>query len=653
MLRIVLLSALLVLTGCSPFKSKNPDTSYQRQAFTPAADMVYGHGSGQSERLAIDNARRELAEQIFLRISSEVRIAENIISTEEGSEVSSSDFNNLLSTYSNVQLAGSKIELTEKTKSDWYARVSIPSSEMDKAKELATQQAPALAYIHLAQSAGKNIPPATRLRYALHGLNAVYVHGIEDQILHIPGVESNMTFEAYFRHLIELSKDQLVLLPLLQEEKLHFSLLDKISLQPQTEFVLKINDQYVRTNNQGMTPAIPLDALEEQFSVWLTGYHNASNEERLLPLLQVSLPVKSSLTASLFTNIYVGSQPAGALITVKRAGKVLDERPAPAIFTIDSSEEPITLSATAADEKYRNAEISIGNYKSINIYKNFVLTEKRMGTMNLSVPGRNNLISITSSSGQLMNNPENSILLKAEAGHYAVKIARTDKKNYQTLTDTIVLQHNQTVERRYQPPIYRSPYTNGRLLDLNFGMGTDIADDFEIEYKDGSKGTYKELIDNTNLTENSSNHFQFRGVKFFNTLSLALSGGIDYRTYTFKDADGGIENSLDAWGLNTGLGFWTTKFIGSTSWLTLNYSIAAYQWEKDKIKSRYMEQLDSFTRGFPYIEAGIHFEMFGLGIRLVDPEQGSSVLYIAIGGNRINNGYRHPAQETARSGVHF
>src|SRR5690606_8645528 len=118
-------------------------------AFTPAADMVYGHGSGKSERLAIDNARRELAEQIFLRISSEVRIAENIISTEEGSEVSSSDFNNLLSTYSNVQLAGSKIELTEKTKSDWYARVSIPSSEMDKAKELATQQAPALAYIHL------------------------------------------------------------------------------------------------------------------------------------------------------------------------------------------------------------------------------------------------------------------------------------------------------------------------------------------------------------------------------------------------------------------------------------------------------------------------------------------------------------------------
>src|SRR5690606_20485926 len=187
--------------------------------------------------------------QIFLRISSEVRIAENIISTEEGSEVSSSDFNNLLSTYSNVQLAGSKIELTEKTKSDWYARVSIPSSEMDKAKELATQQAPALAYIHLAQSAGKNIPPATRLRYALHGLNAVYVLGIEHQTLHTPGVESEMTFEGYFRHLIGHSKDPLVLLALLQGAKLHFSLPAKLSLQPPAEFVLKINAQYVRTNS--------------------------------------------------------------------------------------------------------------------------------------------------------------------------------------------------------------------------------------------------------------------------------------------------------------------------------------------------------------------------------------------------------------------
>lgn len=651
---VMVVLALISTSGCSLFYGHKPFSHDVKAEFAEQANsaFAYGEGTASTEQEAWHAARRELAEQVSIHIYSEVKSAQRVINRENSHQiVREEDFSNFVSSYSQVQLDGVSKDASVATREGWYVRAKISREQLHDARQRMTRQAPALAYVHLMSSGDEHLP-GLQMRYALHGLQAAHQQGILHETFNAAGTDKNITFRAFFTQAIEQSRDQLLLLPIRQGDTVKFALLHKTTYTPQSGFVIRVDQRYLQTDESGHTAALKLADLNNEFTPLLSGYRLEADEpapdQHLLELMTFE---KSRIEEPHRSRIYVASIPAGSLITLKQDARIIDEGPAPIVFDVAPNLNNLSIHAKAAAENYRIAIEPIANQKSPNYFVNMRLIEKRMGMVDLNVAGSYNVITLKSGKGDIIEQQKNRIRLPVEAGHYSITVFDREDKDYQIVQDEFSVQQNETVSRVYKHPIYRAPYINGHMFDLNFGFGGDLDDNFKIQSKNADSN-YGDFSTTHNLNGNSSMHLQLRSMELFNTGSLATNISLDYRNYRFETASSQQELTLNGLGISAGLGFWTSKLLGEVAWLTANYNYSFYSWDSNILHTD-VQQLKDFSLGYPFIEMGIRFEVFGLGVRLSDPELAAPVLFLSIGSTTLNRGYRYDDKVKARQGEHY
>lgn len=655
------LSLLIVLnlSACSLLtNSPNADTIQHKLSTSQNSNFSYGSGTGKTKEEAIAAARLELSAQIYTHVSSEFNAAQKQVGEDSNGQLTtsnSSEINFLIANYTSVLLSNVQVEDSVKVREGWYARVKMPVNKMEEARLRSDRQAPALAYALLMNNRD-TLSASALLRYAILGLDKTLEQNISKETIYAHDIPANTTFEAFFKSAIEEAKSRLRVLPITDENRIRFALIDAKSFEPQTDFVVYVEGYNLETNHSGLTRFIPLDKLPEQFSPFLLGYHEILNSDINKSLLKASSVNVEKLRNFNETTIYVYTQPSQSIITLMNGSKTLASEASPALFKEGADNNMLKIIAEAEGNSHRNVSEIIGTPASANLYYNIKLSESSFGTVDIAVANSKNHITLKDANEVIIARGTNRINKELEVGRYYIHIENLDTANYQSIDDSFSIHKDSVFKREYKPLKNRQFYLNGHFTDLVIGYGSNLSDDFEIPLEDGSVMTNKEFMNDYNSESPHNYSASIRRMRLTNS-AIAVTYGLDLGAKRYEEANTTNKAFLYSLGGHFGLGIWTSKFIGKVSWITANYNYSYYEWRfhesKNNLSNTVQPKVDSFSRGYPFLDIGARWDMFGVGVRLSDSSLAAPSLYLSIGATNTESGYQYDAHSTAIKDVNF
>ncbi len=658
-MRVFLLSLLTICLNACSFLSTSPSADSLSLQFKDNQNdaYAYGVGTGTTKEEATLSARLDLSSQVYVHVSSEFKAAQLQVSEYKNGQTSTSnskELNSFMANHTSALLSHVQIEDTVKLRKGWFVALKMPLNKMEEARLRADRQAPALAYA-LLMSNKETLTASTLLRYAIVGLDKTFQQGIANEVIYAPGIAANTTFESFFKSAIEESKQRLTLLPITDEDRVRFALIDKHTYEPQSGFVIYLEGYNLETNHSGVTRFVSLDKLPEQFSPVLLGYHETLNSEIDKGLLKYGSINSNELTNFDRTQIYVYTEPSNALVTLMNGSKTLFSEDKYKLFEANSADNMLKLIAETVENSHRNYTEIIGTPASANLYYSIKLSETSFGTLDISVANPKNSITLKDANDVTIVSGGNHIKKELEVGRYHIHIEHTDNKNFQSLDDSFTIYKNSEFKREYKPLKNRQHFHKGYFTDLNIGYGNNLNDDFEIPIEDGSVITHKEFLDSYNSDYPHNYSVNLRRMRLTNS-AIAISYGLDMSAGRYEQANTDNKASLYSAGGHIGLGLWTSKFLGKASWITANYNHSYYQWHFSESKQASVNAspaVDSFSRGYPFLDIGSRWDVFGIGVRISDPSLAAPSVYLSIGATRTKAGYKLDAHSTAIKGINF
>lgn len=659
-MRLFLFVLLTVcLNACSNLSTTpNADSIRNQLSTNQSENFAYGTGVGATKEEAVLAARLELSTQIYVHVSSEFKAAQQQVSENKNGRVRSSgseELNSFIANHTSVLLSNVQIEDTVKVREGWFVIAKMPIAGMEEARVRADRQAPALAYALLLNNK-EALSISTQLRYAIVGLDKTLQQNISNEVIYAPGIPTNTTFESFFKNIIDDSKKRLTVLPITDDGRVRFALIDNVSFEPQSDFVIYLDGHNLETNHSGLTRFVALKKLPEQFSPVLLGYHEILNSEIDKGLLKTSSIDKGTLKDFSYTNIYVHTQPSNLLVTLMNGAKTLRSKTSPELFIIEADNNMLKLIAETEDNSHRSGTEIIGTPVSANLYYSIKLAENSFGTVNISVNDSKNSITLKDDNQVTIASGNSRIQKELEVGRYHIYIEHIDKESYQSLHDSFTIHRNSEFKRKYKALKNRKYFHNGHFTDLIVGYGNNLNDNFEIPLIDGSVMTNKEFINEYNSDYPHNYSASLRRMRLTNS-AIAISYGLDFGAKRFEEANTNNKAFLYSLGGHFGLGAWTSKFIGKASWITANYNYSYYEWRFHESSSNLSTQqnpkVDSFDRGYPFIDIGSRWDTFGIGVRLSDPSLAAPSVYLSFGATTTNSGYKLDADSTAIKDIDF
>lgn len=655
----LLLSPPFFLSACSLFSmAPSAEVVSAQLLHQQDASFAYGIANGATKKQAVAAARQDLASQIYVHVSSEFKAAKQQVSEHkngQSSTSSSEELESYMANHTSVLLNNVEVENTTKVRTGWIASVKMPRAQMQTARLRTERQAPALAYALLMNNQ-TTLSTSTLLRYAIQGLEKTLQQGIADEVIYTPGVALNSTFETFFKSAITNAKEQLTLLPITDADRIRFALINKQTYAPQSDFVIDIAGTHLRTDHSGFTRFVSLDDLPKQFSPILLGYSDIADSQLDPALLKTGAVNTSELSEFERTQIYVYTEPSNALVTLMNGSKTLDSKEKYKRFTVSAEHNMLKLLIETLDNSHGSDTELIGTPSSANLYYSIRLSETSFGTLNIAIEGRNNSITLKDANDDILLSGRNQIVEELEVGRYHIHIENEDSERYQSIDDSFTVYKNSEFKREYKPLINRRHFHRGAFTDLNLGYGSNLNDHFEIPLEDGSVMKHKAFLDAFRSDYPHNYALNLRRMRLTNA-AIALSYGLDLsaRHYQAKETDDSA--TLYSAGGHLGVGLWTSKLLGETSWITANYNYSYYDWHisasKETLRTQNIPAVDSFTRGFPFVDIGTRWEVFGIGARLSDPSIAAPSLYLSIGATRTETGHEYDAHSTAIKGAHF
>lgn len=654
---------LLALTACSIFPSVSAkEANRSKNDTNHSAELEYATGKGKTKAEALQAARSILSEQIYTHVHSEFKAIQKHISDSENKQVTNSsriELNNFTANYSNTRLSKVKIIKEERTpkwglNKHWFVTVSIPHNEMEEARARADRQAPALAYALLMNN-DANLSAGALLRYALLGLNKTLEQEIGKEVIYAPGIAPNTTFDSFFITAIEQAKKRLHILPITDDDRIQFALVDSTTFEPQTGFVIYIEGHNLETNRSGVTRFVSLETLPEQFSPALIGYSDILNSSIDKNLLKADSIHTAALKDFNKTTIYVYTEPSNSLVTLMNASKTLEVQASPALFIVDAELTALKLNAETESSAHSNFNELIAQPRSKNLYYSVQLTEKSFGNLSLSVINTKNRITLKDATGEVVASGSNLVNERIEVGRYHVHIENDNKDKYQSIDENITLYKNSEFKREYKELINRDEYFFGSFNDFNFGYAPSLNDDLNIPMQDGSSIKAKEFIKDYNSDYNYSYALNFRHMRLQEN-ALAISAGLDFSSHHYNERDTDNKAFLLSYGAHLGVGLWKGFATNQVAWITANYNYSYYDWhffDSERKSPASKPNVKSFNRGYPFIDIGTRWETFGLGVRLSDPKFAAPALYLSFGATKTDSNYTFDAHSTAVEGIHF
>lgn len=659
-----LVSLWLSLSACSLSPSISAEKMVRDKVnASKDANYEYAIGQGKTKAKALQAAQLELSNRIYTQVHSEFQAVQKQVSDSGNthSTVSTRDeLQHLTASYTNTRLSNVKIveqsPIRNKLKLNqgWVVAVKIPRSDMEKARIRAEQQAPALAYALLMNNPAK-LPAGMLLRYAVLGLNKTIEQAINKEIIYAPGIPANTTYEAFFITAIEQAKKRLRVLPITDDNRVQFALIDSTTFRPQTDFAVYIEGHALKTNRSGLTPFLSIDALPEQFSPTLIGYSHILNSKIDKNLLKTDSINTTELNDFNQTAIYVYTEPKNSLTTLMNASKTLASQASPALFIVDSELTALKLSAETESATHGGFNELIAKPRSAILYYSIKLSEKSFGRLNLSISNIRNRITLKDSNDEIIASGSNVIKQQVEVGRYHVHIENDKADKYQSLDENITVYKNREFKRNYKELINRNEYFFGSFNDFNFGYAPAFNEDFELPMKNGSNIKAKRFIKDYNADYDYSYALNFRHMRLKEN-ALAISSGLDFSTHHYNEDGTDNKAFLISYGAHLGLGVWKGLAANQVIWATANYNYSFYDWhffDSDRNNPAARPKVDSFKRGYPFLDIGARWQTVGFGLRLSDPKFAAPLLYLSFGQTKTNSDYEHSAHSPAIEGEHF
>lgn len=657
----LILIVLVYLNGCAVFSNLHTDAELLRQQgmldVAHIQGYQFGHGVGLTQQEAIDAALSELGQTVFVQVRSEISSLRQAAIKEEGKTPDyTSYFAASSHSFSNVEISGHSIDARIPARSGWYVRVKISQEDVVKLRQELQRTAPLIAYLEVLATQN-TLHPGRQLKFAVRGLQEAQRLGVDDQ--RITGSDyGGLSYAAYFNMQIQAAINLLLPLPYIEDNQVRVALINKQNFAPIAGVWLAVGEQQVVTDKNGITAAVDLSILSQMdsFAILALGDQNALTATNIsLDTLLIEQINLADITNPETTTVFVHLDPADAHVELNGYTQTV-----PTFFNVPAA-KPVTLTVHESDQ-YQEKNYTLRTQGRRYVYVTDTLIERKYGQLTLDFvrPDNNFVISVQNQKGEDLA-IGNSIDEAIEIGRYSVQINHvTNPEAYQTVTDgPILVRENQQVQRSYQRPLHRRPWTRGTAFMLNYGFGSKLGDDYLLPTAQATETKmqdFKQLncsggCPGQDFHLRKVSHIDLQALKLFSTASFLLSGTLGITEAEFK-LDNQQEISLQGFGAGIGAGFWTSK-LGSLSWISANYKAEYLHWD-DKHRAVQQQNMDAYVLNtYPYVEVGILLGVVAAGIRVPDPNIAAPEFFIGLGKANIESGYKHAEAASATRGLHY
>lgn len=479
-LLILMLSGLsLALPVAVPAAPVGQDLLHAGQAEVAGRDgMVYGHGTGETEPGAYQEALRDVAEQLLLAVRGQTEWQ-----VSQGDRRGASQKARLATrTYINVELQGVRRDAVRHRDGAVYVRVALTEREMVRLRRLAVRKAPALAVA----SRLKRIPSeelVARYRQAVAGLESAERRGVLDERL---ATEAGpMTFRDYFSERARGALERMRVVVGQHGDHWRVAVFQRETLAPVAGLPIQVQGMATRTDGSGRARVAnrggpPVTIRTQAGAASGAPGHLATVREADL----------SREWAPLFVHTEPGSVP----VRITGGGRPERQFTTPArIKAVPGGE--FTLRMGPLPEHAAVSETVAAPERTTGVYRTVTLPERRTGRIRLRVEGGDALIRLIGPKGRHEGVGELA-LAHADTGSYRVRIVRRPVAEHQTLEDQFFLEEGQTVERVYQEPVNRDFTRNGLTMGVSLWQ-VGMSPGPDLTFADG--GTYQELEERARL----------------------------------------------------------------------------------------------------------------------------------------------------------
>ncbi len=649
-LRALLLgSVVALLAGCALWPTTPTTVGELERAGRAEADdeprAGFGHGTGRTPGAAREAARADLAQQLGGRVLSRFRV-------ESGSEPDEATRHLVGSTHvlARAAVAGIELDHRQQAVDGWYVRLRIPPDRMARLRTEVDRQAPALLWFGRlldtpAERAG------ARLIRALKGLAAAHEHGVADDPLYHD--DRVLTFATFFEQRVVESTESLEVVPLVEDDAVRFLVLHQASLTPQPRLALKVMGQEMHTDTEGRTPPVDLDDLPRRVPVTLLGDVETMTSLDTLAASPESLHHALSLDARNWgnateTELLLHTRPAGALAEIGDEALTTPGR----LRRPDGRRTTVRLTAP---EGYRDRDLTLEPPAGAPFhYTSVPLEAEDRGRVLLRTTDTGGRLRLEGD--DLLRETRGPRLTAAvPAGEYTVTVFHADDLQRQVLVDTIRVEPNTEVRRRYHPLRTREPYYHGRrgALQLISFAGAP-APDYRLPWGANGHRRFEEVeaehdpdMDDINID------LTVQGQALFDPFNTLLQGEFGVRSRQFAATS--ATDDTEMWRLighhvAYGAGFWL-PLGNSIATLTANQHHGLVSWSGGSRPAGSGDQGVSHDRR--YVELGLITPVnVSFSVRVADGGVEPHYL-IGFGYGRMRRGHTLPARVRAEEGSHY
>lgn len=677
----------LVLVACAGIGQRLPSGPELREQILrqEQSGYTYGYGLGETPEKARQAAYYQIAGEVVTAIRGEQREVYRLL--QRRGELAEGDielaeelkFESTVASLSHVFIEGAEVVSEQRSADGWVVAVRVPERRMADMRVRAREQAPALAQLELTQ-ATPDSRPGLRFQRALSGLETVKRLGLETQRTYIPE-RGETTFLAYFSEMARDAVESIQAVPVVEDGRVRFAVIDRESMRPQPRLNLTIDGYSLVTNSSGWTDGRRLEDLSFEAKVIVEGRNRS--HRRLLSEAQrradILYPRRWSSQGQAV--LYLHSEPAGAVMQV--GGR---EVVAPARVELDTGREYLLRVKGAVDYRYRQERINI-DAGSPAAYYSAKLTERRFGELDLTTRSDKAVIRLED-----RGIAGKTIERRAEAGTYRVRVSR-DSPRYQDIVDEIVLREGERVRREYVEPPDRFPHYFGWRWGVNLGLyGGEPGDEYLLPAADEEGLAWadfgSESADIASISRGEANLQLGATAHYFTrTMPLVFTAEVAYRReqYAIESATfgpggsdredgsasalaaggsggtvqgGGVEAKTETvdlfnWQGSLGVGLWRSIGMG-VGWLTLNQAWQSGSWGDSGAEAGIDMPAGRVEHSYLFVELGGSYQIWGFGVRVADLNTGpGAMLWVGVGGSQMDGAYQRPAEVQARPGVHY
>jgi len=679
LIRIFLLLTVIFINSCASFFFDNQKSftvlDLKEQGHKEVGGetgFFYGHGVGKTRDEALHNARKNIASTLLSNVRSEaLRFHQELREhSDKGFQwFSETEMRTVIQSYTNIELEGVAIDAIYHAEDGVYIRVRMARNKGQMLIDRARRHLPALTYAEFV-AAVPSCEPGHRLRLALRGLALTAELGINHVGFFHPGA-GYTTFDGYFHREIESAISELWAVPLVEDRRVRFVVLDRQSLKPQPRFALKLNGVMTTTDKDGYTPWISKRALADRFKVFGLGLpmeqpgNQAEWRHPSLNTLFLDEIEKSEWKHTERTTLLVYTEPSGALLNLGG-----HERAAPYRFNVPPGR---TYFLDINGQEYfegASAKIEIPE-TALYAYHGFFLSKRRFGDVELeaSHPDVHITAERKGSGLNALHSDTGKLSGRLEAGSYRIKVKRKSD-DYQVVKDDLRLLPDQKISRRYMEPVYREPYHTGFIAAIRFlRAGGEPKGRLKLPWIRGNDIEYKilgQLKDVTGVDYEIGQidvmlSFQY----FFDVLPVTGRADLGLRNHKFtlhREDGSDVEMDLKGWHGSLGGGLWQGLLDGRLLvWTTLNYGAELIEWDSDTDFTVDGKSISSGSNieTYPFAEAGANLKLsrddpLSLNISAAAPfDSFKPHISVGLSWQFMAKGYRLPAATSAQEGLHY